>query len=125
MDAPTSRLTPAVRHLSRRTFVFFLLARETLGESEFFLKRLGRRFRAGARIETEQVPLFIPITVLPNVPFILGISGQREEGAGARLVPIRVALGSADLVQHTAFVEKDAPAAHDAEHGQSILAPAA
>src|SRR5579875_751699 len=61
--------------------------------------------------------------MLSHIPFAFIVPGQREEGASAGLVAVFIAFGAANLVQHAALVEKDAPAADDPEHGQAELAP--
>src|SRR5262249_57680827 len=58
-----------------------------------------------------------------DVPVPAGGAGQREEGAGGRLVAVGVPLGGADLVEHAAGVEEDAPAARHPDQRQA--APAA
>jgi hypothetical protein len=56
-----------------RVSVFHKFSRE----SDFILQRKPRRHGARARIETEQIPEFPIITVLPDVPAAAPVANQR------------------------------------------------
>src|SRR5260370_22054374 len=76
-------------------------------------------------VETKQVPFFVLVPFLPNVPAVVFILGKGKQGARGRLIAIPVAFGSADFVKYAALIEENAPTLYGPQHGQPVPAPLA
>src|SRR5262245_31713298 len=108
MTASARAILRVVRTTSLLSFLVIALR-----QRHFFLEGLRRLDPAVGRVEAEQVPRLGLVAALADVPAVVLVAQQREEGADGGLVAVLVAFLGAELVQDTAVVEEDAPAVHD------------
>src|ERR1700686_5264981 len=74
---------------------------------------LNQGFRCGALtllgVQTKEVPFFVLVLFLPNVPPVVFILGKGKQSTRGRLIAIAVPFGCADFVKHATLVEENAP----------------
>jgi hypothetical protein len=86
-----------------------VLVAESLRESQFGLKRFGCGNRCGSRVKAKQIPLFVFVTFLTDVPAVLFVHLDGEQGANRGLVLEGITFLRADFMENTSVVEEGAP----------------